>query len=140
MSTYDLPAPIEPQPWQMDALCAQVDPELRFPDGSAPHGSQTTQDAIAMCHRCPVQQRCLEYALDAEGSQYWKSRYGIYGGLRPIERYSIYVQSRERECAECGKTFQYTHAHTRFCSNRCRHAARRERERRYEAARKGATA
>ena len=101
MSTYDLPAPIEPQPWQMDALCAQVDPELWFPDGSAPHSLQPTQDAIAMCHRCPVQQHCLECALEAEGPQHWKSRHGIYGGLLPVERYSISVQPRDRECAEC---------------------------------------
>ena len=32
MSTYGIPAPIKPQPWQVDALCAQVDPELWFPD------------------------------------------------------------------------------------------------------------
>ena len=89
MSTYDLPAPIKPQPWQVDALCAQVDPELWFPDGSAPHGSQSTQDAIAMCHRCPVQQRCLAYAMAAEAGKYWKNRYGICGGLLPIERYSL---------------------------------------------------
>ena len=46
MSTYDIPAPIKPQLWQKDALCAQVDPELWFPDDSAPHSSQPTQDAI----------------------------------------------------------------------------------------------
>ena len=101
MSTYGLPAPIKPQPWQVDALCAQVDPELWFPDGSAPHSSQPTQDAIAMCHRCPVIADCRAFAMAAEASKHWKNRYGIYGGLLPIERYSIYVQSRERECAEC---------------------------------------
>ena len=126
MSTYGIPSPIEPQPWQKDALCAQVDPELWFPDGSAPHGSQSTQDAIAICHRCPVIADCLEYALEAEGSQHWRTRHGIYGGLRPVERYSIYVQSRERECAECGKTFQYTHANRRYCGDECRRIRHRQ--------------
>ena len=41
MSTYDIPAPIEPQPWQKDALCAQVDPELWF------HHSRIDQEETA---------------------------------------------------------------------------------------------
>ena len=37
MSTYDPPAHIKPQPWQVDALCAQVDPDLWFPEGAGDH-------------------------------------------------------------------------------------------------------
>ena len=121
MSTYGIPAPIKPQPWQVDALCAQADPEAWLP----PQGG-SPDEAVMICHRCPVIADCREYALEAEGSQHWRTRYGIYGGLLPVERYSISVQPRERECAECGKTFQYTHANRRYCGDECRHIRHRQ--------------
>jgi WhiB family redox-sensing transcriptional regulator len=36
--------------------------------------------AIAICQRCPVKQKCLEFAVAN------KMRYGIWGGLNPVQR------------------------------------------------------
>ncbi len=57
--------------WRLEAICAQVDPELWFPE----HGSsEEAREAKRICAECPVQRSCLQYALDA-GEQY-----GLWGG------------------------------------------------------------
>jgi WhiB family redox-sensing transcriptional regulator len=61
--------------WRDRALCAQVDPELWFPEkGSSPN------DAKRMCGRCDVKADCLEYALAHD------ERFGVWGGLSERER------------------------------------------------------
>ena len=61
--------------WQDKALCAQVDPELFFPEkGESP------KDAIKICNLCEVRSECLEYAL-ARNEQW-----GIWGGKSVRER------------------------------------------------------
>jgi WhiB family redox-sensing transcriptional regulator len=69
-----LPRP-EYEPWMDDALCAQTDPDLFFPDlgGSA-------KAAKAVCAGCDVAAECLAYALEHG------EREGIWGGLSPLER------------------------------------------------------
>lgn len=61
--------------WQHEALCAQVDPEVWFPEKG-----QSTKDAKRICARCPVQQPCLDWALAKD------ERFGVYGGLSERER------------------------------------------------------
>lgn len=58
-----------------EALCAQTDPEIFFPEkgGSA-------LPAKAICKECPVRMQCLEWALKND------ERHGIWGGLSPKER------------------------------------------------------
>lgn len=72
---------IEPLPtspgdeWQGDALCAQSDPELFFPEkGGSPI------PAKKICGSCEVATECLSFAL-ANGE-----RFGIWGGLTAKER------------------------------------------------------
>jgi WhiB family redox-sensing transcriptional regulator len=67
-----------PPAWTADALCAQVDPEMFFPENGG-----TSEPAKAICRRCPVRAECLEYALDHG------ERYGIFGGLSERERRKI---------------------------------------------------
>jgi WhiB family redox-sensing transcriptional regulator len=62
-------------PWVDQALCAQVDPEIFFPDKGG-----STREAKAVCRACPVRLQCLEYALANS------ERFGIYGGLAERER------------------------------------------------------
>jgi FixJ family two-component response regulator len=56
--------------WQTRALCAQVDPDLWFPEKGA-----SSRPARRICQRCPVQPQCLADAL-ARGE-----RHGVWGGL-----------------------------------------------------------
>lgn len=72
-------------PWMADALCAQTDPELFFPDKG---GSSTAAKAI--CARCPVAAECLDYALADDQSSYVSPFYfGIWGGTTRTERQAI---------------------------------------------------
>lgn len=56
--------------WQADALCAQVDPELFFPEKG---GSGTPAKNI--CRSCDVAAECLEYSLLIN------AEFGVWGGL-----------------------------------------------------------
>ncbi|GAB3192622.1 WhiB family transcriptional regulator [Nesterenkonia suensis] len=61
--------------WQVDALCAQTDPEAFFPEKGG-----STRDAKKVCAACNVKQECLDYALAND------ERFGIWGGLSERER------------------------------------------------------
>lgn len=56
--------------WVNEGLCREIDPDLWF---VAHHLQQI--EPMAICQDCPVQQRCLEYALETE------PEYGVWGGL-----------------------------------------------------------
>ena len=64
-----------PLSWQVDALCAQTDPEAFFPEKGG-----STRDAKKICTTCEVKAECLEYALQND------ERFGIWGGLSERER------------------------------------------------------
>lgn len=61
--------------WQVDALCAQTDPEAFFPEKGG-----STRDAKRICETCEVRAQCLEFALEHD------ERFGIWGGLSERER------------------------------------------------------
>ena len=61
--------------WQSRASCAQVDPDLFFPD----QGGQV-RTPKQVCARCPVRVDCLDYALTND------ERHGVWGGLSERER------------------------------------------------------
>jgi len=63
------------QPWVEDALCAQTDPEVFFPEKGG-----STREAKAVCAACFVAAECLDYALTAG------ERFGIWGGSSERER------------------------------------------------------
>lgn len=69
------------------AVCAQVDPELFFPEGGS------AKDAKSLCAVCPVRIRCLQYALDHN------EIYGVYGGTSPRERRALRRQRLTKEIA-----------------------------------------
>lgn len=70
------PAEVEGElAWQVDALCAQTDPEAFFPEKGG-----STRDAKKVCAACPVRQECLDYAMAND------ERFGIWGGLSERER------------------------------------------------------
>ena len=63
-----------PEPWMANALCAQVDGDLWFPDKGG-----STREAKAICRRCPVRAQCLALALE-------QGETGIWGGTSENER------------------------------------------------------
>lgn len=69
--------------WRQDAVCAQIDPDLWFPEKGG-----ATRQAKEMCLRCTVRQPCLEFALANE------ERFGIWGGKSERERRRM-VKERE---------------------------------------------
>ncbi|WP_150462707.1 WhiB family transcriptional regulator [Nesterenkonia ebinurensis] len=69
--------------WQVDALCAQTDPEAFFPEKGG-----STRDAKKVCGACTVKQECLDYALAND------ERFGIWGGLSERERRKLKRRAR----------------------------------------------
>ncbi len=69
-----------PGPWAEQALCAQADPDLWYPQ----HPALITR-AKRICNACPVRRQCLDYALT--GADTWRGiTTGIWGGTTPRER------------------------------------------------------
>ena len=64
-----------PPEWVKEALCAEVDPVIFFPD----KGDKTV-DAKKICKACNVKTQCLEYSLTNN------ERFGIWGGLTEHDR------------------------------------------------------
>ncbi|NUO57269.1 MAG: WhiB family transcriptional regulator [Hamadaea sp.] len=60
--------------WTADALCAQVDNDVFFPEKGG-----STREAKSVCARCSVSAECLDYALAND------ERFGIWGGLSERE-------------------------------------------------------
>ncbi len=63
--------------WHTHAACRGMDPNLFFPDLG---GSTGAANAKHVCATCPVQDHCLDYALDNN------ERSGIWGGLGEPDR------------------------------------------------------
>lgn len=65
----------DPESWRDDALCAQTDPELFFPEP----GCQANE-AKRICRMCDVRVECREWAMARVELQ------GVWGGLSCKER------------------------------------------------------
>lgn len=74
-----------PPEWYADALCAETDPQIFFPEAGG-----STRAAKKVCASCPVRVECLEYALAH------KDAFGIWGGVSERDRRKIV---REREAS-----------------------------------------
>ncbi|MFE9853580.1 MULTISPECIES: WhiB family transcriptional regulator [Streptomyces] len=66
------------------AICAQTDPELFFPERG-----ESGRAAKQICAGCPVRRPCLAEALAAEGNACADNRHGVLGGHTPRERAQI---------------------------------------------------
>lgn len=82
----------QPGGWQDLALCAEVDPELFFPDKG-----ESSRPAKRVCAGCEVRAECLQYALDHG------ERFGVWGGLSERERRELGRQPNPvRHCPDHG--------------------------------------
>jgi hypothetical protein len=68
--------------WHIDALCAETDPEIFFPEKGG-----STRPAKAVCSQCVVRAECLDYALKTQ------QRFGIYGGVSERARRRLAAQA-----------------------------------------------
>ncbi len=80
----------EGQPWMADAACGPGDDAAFYPTQGATDSGDPYADARAICAGCPVRAECLEFALTAEKGQVSSSRFGVYGGMSPRERFREY--------------------------------------------------
>jgi len=72
--------------WQELGLCREYPVDLFFgPDHGESELEKQAREAHArsICHRCPVKEPCLEFAMDTN------QKYGIWGGLTDKERASL---------------------------------------------------
>ncbi|MEU3297558.1 WhiB family transcriptional regulator [Streptomyces longwoodensis] len=71
--------------WRERALCRFEDPDLFFPIGRADNALVLVQtdEAKAVCRRCPVLGRCLQWALDTGPMD------GIWGATTEGERRAL---------------------------------------------------
>ena len=75
MSAPDFVNIVAPPEWMADGLCAEVDPELFYPEGG-----ESNRDAKRICAGCEVRVECLAYALAH------RERFGVWGGTTERER------------------------------------------------------
>lgn len=62
------------EPWMEDAACAQISPDLWFPEE---RDEVTSRDAKRICATCDVLAQCEEYAVRTH------QRHGIWAGKNP---------------------------------------------------------
>lgn len=101
--------------WMKDAACTQDDAELFH----SPIASDV-RVAKLICEDCPVQRDCLEWGRD--------DPWGIYGGLTAPERHQPEPTTWLKRCEYCRREFWCEHGKQRFCTPKCREAAREQRE------------
>lgn len=81
-----LPGPMDHEwQWQRLGACRGMDSaEFFHPDGERnPSRARRTARAKEVCHRCPVMDKCREFALRTQ------EPFGVWGGLAEAERRSI---------------------------------------------------
>ncbi|MET9449891.1 WhiB family transcriptional regulator [Streptomyces cinerochromogenes] len=76
--------------WRDHAACRHEDPDLFFPIGTTGPAQVQSEQAKAVCRRCPVRDQCLEWAMDTDQS------IGIWGGTTELERRTLRRRARSR--------------------------------------------
>ena len=71
--------------WLQNALCAQVDPDLFYPDDG-----KSARPAKRICAVCPIRLQCLRWAVQTHTDN------GVYGGMTPRERRGLTVADVDR--------------------------------------------
>ncbi|MEV2213967.1 WhiB family transcriptional regulator [Streptomyces sp. NPDC050997] len=69
--------------WREHAACSHEDPDLFFPIGTTGPALVQEEQAKAVCRGCPVQEQCLQWALDTGQT------IGVWGGTSENERRAL---------------------------------------------------
>lgn len=73
--------------WYEDAACKSRSAEVFFPPSDVPGAAQK---AKTICAGCPVQEQCLEFALETAQTE------GVWGGMDAGERRRLRRRTRDR--------------------------------------------
>ncbi|MEJ8632964.1 WhiB family transcriptional regulator [Streptomyces sp. NPDC006475] len=84
---------VEYENWRQTAACLDEDPDLFFPVGNTGPALLQVAEAKAVCNRCPVQQQCLEWAMEHGQDS------GVWGGLGEDERRALKRRNARRRSA-----------------------------------------
>ncbi|WP_432031514.1 WhiB family transcriptional regulator [Streptomyces antibioticus] len=76
--------------WRESAECRHEDPDLFFPIGTSGPALLQTEQAKAVCRRCPVREACLDRAMNTDQTL------GVWGGTSESERRAIKRRARAR--------------------------------------------
>ena len=76
--------------WRQQAACRHEDPDLFFPIGTSGPALLQTEQAKAVCRRCPVREPCLRWAMDTDQSL------GVWGGTSETERRAMKRRAKVR--------------------------------------------
>ncbi|MCX4743407.1 WhiB family transcriptional regulator [Streptomyces antibioticus] len=76
--------------WRESAECRHEDPDLFFPIGTSGPALLQTEQAKAVCRRCPVREACLDWAMNTDQTL------GVWGGTSETERRAIKRRARAR--------------------------------------------
>lgn len=74
--------------WRQLAECKDEDPELFFPVGTSGPAMDQTDEAKAVCKRCPVTEDCLAWSFEI------KAEAGVWGGKSEDERRAMKNRTR----------------------------------------------
>ncbi|MCA1692056.1 MAG: WhiB family transcriptional regulator [Acidimicrobiales bacterium] len=74
--------------WRQRGACVGLDPDVFYPPSD-----EESDEAKAICASCPVQEPCLEFALDSREAD------GIWGGTTARERRRLLRQRRKTAAA-----------------------------------------
>jgi WhiB family transcriptional regulator, redox-sensing transcriptional regulator len=69
--------------WRDNAACRDADPDLFFPIATTGPALRQVQEAIGICQTCPIQVRCLAWALEQGVTD------GVWGGTTAEQRRAI---------------------------------------------------
>lgn len=95
------------QSWRTGAACAGR--ATRDDDPWHTDTTDTTREAVTICHQCPVRADCLTDAL-------WRGEHGIRGGLTRLERDALLRPARRRRCPVCHATLPVPLAGVQVCA------------------------
>ncbi|MEU3276561.1 WhiB family transcriptional regulator [Streptomyces antibioticus] len=76
--------------WRESAECRHEDPDLFFPIGTSGPALLQTEQAKAVCRRCPVREACLDRAMNTDQTL------GVWGGTSETQRRAIKRRARAR--------------------------------------------
>ncbi|TGZ12391.1 transcriptional regulator WhiB [Streptomyces sp. S816] len=88
----DLPVDVD-RDWRGFGACKEEDPELFFPIGSTGPALLQIEEAKSVCRRCPVIERCLQWALETG------QPHGVWGGMSEDERRLMKRRAARRRAA-----------------------------------------
>lgn len=94
--------------WRDSANCLGCDTDAWFPEGTAPYPAIARE----VCASCPVLEDCRSWVLDHERDLGLHSRFGMFAGMTPFERWDATRNTDEprggrQPIAPCGTLAAY---------------------------------